>query len=195
MNSQKFTQTLISGALITFSFNIHYGYYDYIQMNKIVPNYNIFYLNFFMLLLGLAGLVRSVTQQINSMMHYILLASAILIYISTIAIMYQDVAFLKKDREFPYTGKLLRPDVWLLVNALGWLLLGYSIHGNKGSDKDRMVSVTVAMGIVAVLFWMIRESRMNSIVDAPGYAIMILLFTILSYYNSVGTKKTNKIDL
>lgn len=182
MNTNQFSQTLLSVSVILCSHMIHYGYYDYIQKNSIVPNYNIFYLNFFLLFLGFAGLGLTMSKRAPP---YIVSSLIVIIYSTTVGMMYQNIRYLKGRTEHPYNAKLYRPDVWILLNVLGWLVLAFFSSGRTSSDKTKITSVSAMFGIIIALYYIVPKSRINNIVDNPGYLIVFGLWIILAYYNSV----------
>jgi hypothetical protein len=184
MNTSKFYQFLLSVTIIMCSYMIHYGYYHYIQKHMIVPNYNVFYFNFFLLLVGFIGLIGSITRKISSTYDYVLLGTVLTIYITNVGMMYQNIRFLKGDRPNSYKIKLHRPDVWLLLNILGWLVFGFVVTGPNASPESRMITVGSVLGIV-VASQITHSSRTNCFTDNPGYTIMIMLWSVIAYHNAV----------
>jgi len=115
---------IISASVLVLSHMIHYGYYNY---NMIKPDYNIYKLNFFLMFLGFYGLATS----IDSVDNLTTLSIICIIYMSTINMMYQDVRFLKSERNKPYKLELHNPDTILLINILGWIILMSIIPANS----------------------------------------------------------------
>lgn len=187
MNNRIFAQTLLSVVIILLSQMIYYGYSEYVQKHHIRPDTNIFYGSCILLLLGCVGLLGAMTRELN----WLIISAIVLIYVTTAGMMFQDVTFLSGEKQYSYNIKIHHPDIWLLLNVIGWLLVGYAAPGPNSSDVSKMISTGVMMCVLFLQTYVIPKSRAKSIVDNPGYMGVVGLWIILAMQNADRTPSTS----
>ncbi len=159
----KFALTQLSGMAIIFSFMIHYGYTDYTKKNQIKPNRGIFYVNYFLQLLGWIGLILA------SPNNKLLAGAATVLFFSSVTLMHKRSKI-----------NLRKPSTLVLISALGWLVLGFAIPGGEFKSNGRKIGTFAAMVMIFSLYDTIHRSRKSGITDHPGYAMCIGMWIILA---------------